>query len=529
MANKEKTAIIYARVSTKRQADDGLPIESQLDRCRGRAEKVGSLVVSEFADLGISGTVEMRPQFQAAINYCEKNKVDYFITWSTSRFARDKHDSATYKRRLDVCGTRLIYVSFEIDRDSHAGFLTEGVMELMDEFYSRQISEDTSRSMVRNAQNGYFNGGRPAYGFEVIPAPNDKKRKKLKVNKSEAKIVKEIFKLRLEGMGAKSIAGTLNEKNFLNRKLRWHKQSVLTVLKSHAVIGKTVFGKKSRKTGRRLPQESWIITKSHEAIIEEEFFHRIQNIMKLATNTSKNGSPLSQHLFTGMMVCGECSSNMRIERATGWGKKVYSYYNCSTAMSNSDCKNRRIPADVLDDWLIDVISKKIFCYENLSRILKDMNEAVSVWSSDNSEKVILIKKEINELNKKNENLYEIIEVNGSQCDAQLLVNRMSSNDKKTADLNEELINIENTPVPDISFSDEDLFRLKEFLSALLKDSVNKVKIRTFLSSVIQKVLIKDTRAIISYMPDMIITNHENPFIAEDVWLPGTGSNCRPSD
>lgn len=53
-----KRAIIYARVSTKRQADDGLPVESQIDHCRGKADALGATVVKVFTDGGISGTTD---------------------------------------------------------------------------------------------------------------------------------------------------------------------------------------------------------------------------------------------------------------------------------------------------------------------------------------------------------------------------------------------------------------------------------------------------------------------------------------
>ena len=103
-----KRAIIYARVSTKRQADDGLPVESQIDHCRGKAEALGCAVAKVFTDGGISGTTDRRPAFQDALNYCAVMDVDYFITWSSSRFARNHLDAGHYKGVLAKYGTRLV-------------------------------------------------------------------------------------------------------------------------------------------------------------------------------------------------------------------------------------------------------------------------------------------------------------------------------------------------------------------------------------------------------------------------------------
>ena len=79
---KRLFAVIYARVSTSRQADDGVPVESQIDQCRAKALALGASVLEVFRDDGISGRTSQRPAFLAAMDYCELNRVDYFVCWS---------------------------------------------------------------------------------------------------------------------------------------------------------------------------------------------------------------------------------------------------------------------------------------------------------------------------------------------------------------------------------------------------------------------------------------------------------------
>ena len=64
-----KRAIIYARVSTQRQADDGVSMESQIEQCRVKAHALGTEVVEVFRDDGVSGRSDKRPGFQAALAY----------------------------------------------------------------------------------------------------------------------------------------------------------------------------------------------------------------------------------------------------------------------------------------------------------------------------------------------------------------------------------------------------------------------------------------------------------------------------
>jgi site-specific DNA recombinase len=158
------TAIVYVRVSTVRQADDGLPVESQIEQCQAKAASLGARVLKVFRDDGISGRTSKRAGFEAAIDFCERQRVDLFICWSTSRFARNRLDAAVYKRLLEKMGTRLVYASQEFGAGDD-GWLAEAITEVIDEQYSRQIAKDTRRSMAKNAADGFWNGGRVPYGF----------------------------------------------------------------------------------------------------------------------------------------------------------------------------------------------------------------------------------------------------------------------------------------------------------------------------------------------------------------------------
>ena len=128
-----KRAVIYARVSTRRQADDGLPVESQLEHCRAKAEALGASVQREFVDGGLSGTTDRRPAFQDALNYCAVQDVEYFICWSSSRFARNHLDAGNYKGVLARYGTRLIYSSSEVDIRTDDGWFIDAISAVIDE------------------------------------------------------------------------------------------------------------------------------------------------------------------------------------------------------------------------------------------------------------------------------------------------------------------------------------------------------------------------------------------------------------
>ena len=120
-----KRAVIYARVSTERQADEGLSVESQIQACRRKADELGAAVVNVYRDDGISGRTDARPGFRAAIHHCTLVGADFMVCWSSSRFARDQLDALSYKRELSSAGVRLVYASSGVDLETTEGWLAD--------------------------------------------------------------------------------------------------------------------------------------------------------------------------------------------------------------------------------------------------------------------------------------------------------------------------------------------------------------------------------------------------------------------
>ncbi len=531
---KKRTAIIQVRVSSKRQADKELPIDSQIERCRAKAASLNADVVKVFTEQGKSAFYSNRPGFDEAIDYCEKNYPDYFITWSTSRFSRTQSVSVHTRHRLEKAGVEIVYASFDAGADPDTRFLNIGIRELMDEYSSRQTSKDTRRSMERNAKLGFFNGGKAPYGYKVVEVEN--KKKKLFVNDEEKKVVEKIFNLRLEGKGARAIAQHLNDVlHETNRSLRWNKYSVSALLRNHAVIGCIVYGRKDKRSGRRKPKEEWVIVKGHDPIIDEVTFKKVQAMMDEASTAFKDtGSPLSVFLFTGLLKCGECGASMQIEtargRVTNAGKiSKYNYYNCRGHLKHSACPSRRVPAELVDNFILDVISNRVFSEENLMQFFTEAEKSCLEWDKIKRAKANAVQKEIDKLVVSNDRLVEAIEnVQDKEVDPVLLIKKINNNQDQITRLYSDMDKINEQKAPKLNISKNQLSEVAAFLLSVIKTSQDPRKTRNFLQIVLDKVILQADKLLICYRPDML-TATKKKFLAEVEWLPGTGSNCRPSD
>lgn len=86
-------AVVYARVSTKEQAEN-LSLPTQLKCCRQYCERLGYEVVKEFVERGESAKTAERRELQELLSFCRNNKsrICAVIVYDISRLARQLHD-----------------------------------------------------------------------------------------------------------------------------------------------------------------------------------------------------------------------------------------------------------------------------------------------------------------------------------------------------------------------------------------------------------------------------------------------------
>lgn len=518
---KKPTAIIYARVSTVRQADDGLPIQSQVEQAMEKAAKLGATVLRTFLDEGLSGRTSRRPAFQDAIAYCATAKINLFIVWNTSRFARNKIDAASYKAVLRRGGTRVVYASGEIDSDTDEGWFSESIFEIVDEHYSRVISRDTKRSMITNARDGFFNGGRVPFGYRVVPSG---KRKKLAIEEGEAPLVRDIFRMYQAGAGMKEIAMALNRDCQFKRGQRWDKKSIGLVLKGPVYTGQTVFNRTDHRERMAKSEEHWIRTKSHEGIISEEEFMNVQEIMKRRAPKENNGSPRSRFVFTGLLRCGKCGASMQIESATGRSTS-YHYYNCRTAHLGRGCVARRIPAHEFDKWMTEGILNRILTPERITEMMREVYELCGEWCKERERRRDELVASMRAVERKRDNLFEILELHGKNApNLGDMTLRLRDHKARLEELEAALARLEEENAPDIRIDADQIGEVTGFLRDIIATTEDPVKLRTFFSGFIDRIVLESDSVRVEYAPEKILMNQTGAGAvhSERSWLPDLG-------
>ncbi|BAP56554.1 hypothetical protein THII_2257 [Thioploca ingrica] len=314
----------------------------------------------------------------------------------------------------------------------------------------------------------------------------------------------------------------------------WNKASVTSVLRSEAVIGRTVFNRYDKTHGKRLKSEDeWIRVDSHEPVVDIGSWQIVQEMMDEGMQPANTGSPKSQHLFTGLCRCAKCGSVMQAKSSRG-GK--YYYYECRAKEKYGSCDQKGIRLDKLEKLLVDTLCKRVFNPDSLKKIVNEINELYVEYNKDNSQQWQKIECQLKTLDKDINNLLDVLQVVGTTKDgSQEIIERLKV---KTLEKNK----LESVMSNRISrgkagkggvILDNDIPSLSEFLIKSMNEIKEPARIRQFFSAFIEKVLVSEVQIELLYKSERIMKPTSYIGVPSMVgkkfsWLPGTGSNRRPT-
>lgn len=292
-----------------------------------------------YVDHGISGTQSnKRMGFQRMIRHCEEGKIDRIICKSISRFARNAMDLLDTVRRLKELAISVVFEKEGIDTLSVQSEFILSTIAAIAQDESRSISENMAWSFKKR-----FKRGIPVFvrilGYNVKGKGS---KKKITINKKEAAIVKEIYRLALEGMGYTAIARIMMQKGYktMAGKCEWTGDSVKGILKNERYTGNCLCQKTytadylthkcKRNNGER--KQYWV-ENHHPAIISQETYDEVQKLLsrykRPVKRTKRKTYPLTKRL-----KCGECGANYN-----RYNSECYVRWRCSKSIKNRDFCN----------------------------------------------------------------------------------------------------------------------------------------------------------------------------------------------
>ena len=311
---REKRVAAYARVSTDSDEQMG-SVEAQKDYFEKLIrEKPGWVLVDVYADEGISGTsLNHRAAFARMIDNAMNGKIDLIVTKSLSRFARNTVDALNIIRKLKLKDVGVYFEKEDISTlDSKGEFLLTLMSSLAEE-ESRSISEN-----VRWGQRKRFADGRYHMPYKQFLGYKKGTNGEPELVEDEAKIIRIIYRLCLEGYTPSSIAKQLTEAKIPTPSGMevWQRHTVESILQNEKYYGAALLQKKfcvdyrtktMRKNQGELPM--YYVENGHEGIVTKEIFDAVQE--KLSVPEENIGAIYRRNLIhnlSGKLFCGDCGS-----------------------------------------------------------------------------------------------------------------------------------------------------------------------------------------------------------------------------
>jgi site-specific DNA recombinase len=367
-SNTARTAIIYLRVSTARQAAkngeaEGYSIPAQRTACIKRARDLSATVVEEYVDAGASARSADRDGLQRMLARLEDTSqppVNLVIVHKLDRLARDRADDVAILLTIRKSGATLVSVSEQID-ETPAGTLMHGIVASFAEFYSKNLSTEAKKGLEEKVRRGgtpgvapigYLNTSRRIDGIEV---------KSVVVDETRAPHIKWAFAQYATGeWSITALCDALEERGLTTRETLKYRGQPLSRAQVHRMLTQPYYKGQIRFKGM-------LFDGKHDPLVDEVTWQSVQDILA-GRRIAGDRSWRHGHFLKGSLVCARCSGKIGYGWSRGKGGR-YDYFFClGRHTGRTDCNLPYLPAAAIEKKIAAIWSNIRFTPKTLDAI-----------------------------------------------------------------------------------------------------------------------------------------------------------------
>jgi len=361
-------AVIYARYSSEKQTENS--IDGQLHSCNEYAARHGYSIVGEYIDRAKSGTNDNRSEFQQMIADAKKQQFAFVIVYRFDRFARNRYDSAIYKKHLESYGVRVLSAEESIGTGDE-GIILESIYEALAESYSRRLSKIVTRGMRETALKGLSTGGNISYGLKI-------EDHKIVIDEAKAPIVRFCFEARCNGLRKKQIADELNAQGHRTKTGKlFTSNTIAQMLANDVYMGNNNFAD---------------IERTCPAIITAELFEKVQRIEQ--QEKKQFGQKPSSVFFalSGKAYCGYCGTAIIGDSGTSRSGDKHFYYTCAAKKKKRACTKKSEKQRDIEWFICEQTINTVLAESSIKAIAKNVT-AIAEKETDVAQ-IIMMEKQL---------------------------------------------------------------------------------------------------------------------------------------
>ena len=378
MKPKNYIAGLYLRLSQEDERQgESVSIDNQRTMLRKYAEEHGFEIHDEYIDDGVSGTTFQRPEVQRLLDDVKTGVINTIIVKDLSRFGRNYIEVGQYVDYVfPTFGIRFIAIQDNVDtakRDSSAMDMMP-IMNVFNEWHAANTSKKIRAVKRANAKEGIYTAKKASYGYKM---GTDKKRAPV-IDEETAPIVRRIFEMYASGTSPRKIAETLNLEGVLspaayayekfgqkakpNAMGLWSAITIREMLNKIIYIGHmpqlrwTSLSYKNHKRFRKDKNEWTVVYNTHEPIISQELWNRVQERQK-SIATGKKTKLGFTHPLSGFVICADCGNKMKLCTSISRNGNRLFHFDCGyhVRYGKAYCFSHFISANILEQIVLEDI------------------------------------------------------------------------------------------------------------------------------------------------------------------------------
>lgn len=445
----KKRVVTYARFSSTNQNESSIIAQQRaMDKY---IQDNNYLLVKSYSDEAMTGTNTKRPGFQQMMLDASERTFDILLVHKLDRLSRDVLDTLLIKDELNQYEIKIESVIESYD-ETPEGEMFQMLQMSMNQYYSRNLAREVMKGLSENAHLCKHNGGIPPLGYKVNP-----ETKQYEIDENEAVIVKIIFQKFIEGYTYKELADYLNLMDYRTKtgSKFSHKSSFYDILINRKYTGEFVYNRTQRKkkqtkrSHRKAKDESEIIRikGGMPAIIDEESFDKVQEILKQRARTKGSLKAKTTYLLSGIIICDRCGSSFHGNgRKGGRNSELYYSYRCSkrkALLNEEKCSCKELNRDWIDQFVLNQLFTFVLNPINIETFTQAVEQAKNQKESKQTKELPAKKKQLSTVEKQLEKLIDILS-GQEMVNMESLVKRIQELEQQKSQLKEEIHQLEQT-------------------------------------------------------------------------------------
>jgi site-specific DNA recombinase len=341
---KKSKAIIYCRVSSERQKNEGHGLESQEQRCRQFAEQNGYVVSKVFKDSFTGGGDYMRrPAMQELFSFVDINAYEdlTLIFDDLKRFARETTSHIRLRLEFKMKGVKLVCLNYNFE-DTPEGEFVETIMAAQGQLERQQNKRQVVQKMKARLEKGYWSFFQPP-GYSFIKDPL---HGKLLVPNKDASIIKEAYEGFESGLlhSQTDVMEFLRARNFREKGKKIYLEQVKRMLTKPIYAG-------------LIEYPEWEVTRRvghHQAIVSEQTFDNVQRILQEGRRIRTRKDIRDDFPLRGLVCTTGSNKPYTASYSTSRRGKKHPYYRDTD--KDSKYFNKSIGKDFIEKRMEDFLS-----------------------------------------------------------------------------------------------------------------------------------------------------------------------------